>query len=297
MIKTLLCLAIFLFTHLTYSQHFKYYGCECLSYYDIQYRESIDSIFNPYLIKKNRINRVSTFKGNEESNYNTEIIVLFDTNGYIKNTIKFLEEEREVETIIRDKNHKITRVILTDSFSIENHRKPFVYIYKYDSLGRLERINEIAPEINVFSDSLSNYIIYSYDTDDRVLSKIGFHNYNESFKNYMFMHKMNYHYNDSNFIKTVNNQTIICNKNWKPKIEYRYIDEPKRLVYKNFYEYDYKGRLSKFSTQSGPGQGRRCEDEGNYSTYYNYSTNGLLKQVISKFKKVECPINFNYSTY
>jgi hypothetical protein len=294
----------------------QYTICDCCSaslYYKSEFE---DSLFNPLLIKNNRINELTIFttsqkmiKTGKDTSYSIvdkeykELIYRFNSQGLVEKKIVFnrLGQFHSVYDYSRDAFGRITKVVFhyLDSLGIPD--EDFLvemtdYFYTGSYLSKTKKRDY---KQNVLPDEKASYESYEYDKKGRV-TKANYYTYYDWTKPKNFYRVTSY--NDSlnrSVTKTFNNRKLSTTKNtFFNKLNNltvsKFYDKSNNLLEEGRYTYDSTNRIIKYIQKSYPGMGTECPDGGNFTNIYSYNSMSLLDTIQHRFKTTQCLLRLEY---
>ena len=294
----------------------QYTICDCCSaslYYKSEFE---DSLFNPLVIKANKINELTIFttsqkmiiKGKDTS-YSVvdkeykELIYRFNAQGLMEKKIVFnrLGQFHSAYDYSRDAFGRITKVVFhyLDSLGIPVHDllvETEDYFYTGSYLSKTKKRDD---KQNALPDEKASYESYEYDKKGRV-NKANYYTYYDWTKPKDFYRITSY--NDTlnrSVTKTFDNKKLfttkktIFNKSNNPSVS-KFYDRANKLLQEEYYAYDPANRIVKYIQKSYPGMGTECPDGGNFANIYSYNSMGLLETIRHTFKTSQCLLRFEY---
>jgi hypothetical protein len=305
-----------LFLIFTNSAWGQYTICDCCTYSSLQYEENLENIFNPEIIKKNKIKELTIFTTSKQASNNPkdtvfkivdkeyrEMKLTFNANGYVESKVFFnrLGQFHSIHEFIRDNNNKI----LTKTFhyldSLGKKDETFLvqkWVYKYSG-GNLYQIKELGEKLIEQPDNKSSYQMFEYDSKGRISKQTrqSYYDFTEP-----SLYQTIVKYND-----TTHSSTAITKDKKKlfstVKTQYTAIQKPlsvkffdgrnNKLLELKVFTYTSSGQLAKFETKNS-GMGTECPDGGNLTDDYTYTTLNLISNIKHRYKKTICELRFVY---
>ncbi len=294
----------------------QYTICDCCSASLYYKSEFDDSLFNPLVIKANRINELTIFttsqkmtiKGKDTS-YSVvdkeykELIYRFNSQGLMEKKIVFnrLGQFHSVYDYSRDAFGRITKVVFhyLDSLGIPDENflvETEDYYYTGSYLSKTKKRDD---KQNILPDEKASYESYEYDKKGRV-TKASYYTYYDWTKPKDFYRATSY--NDTlnrSVTKTFDNKKLFTTKNTffnkfnKPTVS-KFYDKSNKLLQEEHYTYDSTNRIIKYIQKSYPGMGTECPDGGNFTNIYSYNSMTLLDTIRHRFKSTQCLLRFEY---
>lgn len=307
-IKSLLILINFIFLqNVLFAQN---NACDCCSYNSLQYRQDYDKIFDPELIKLNKIREVMVYTkpydstNSIETNKYREIKFKFNQNGFVilKTHYNRMGKPHSTYELKRNRYDKIYQKVFNYIDSIEQKETFFgqeTIDYKYDTRKRLIKIKERDSKGKVLPDNKTMYTLIRYDNENRIIKTENHRNYHDessiSITNYTFLED-----SFSSTYKSIRNGKLSISgekkydKNWKETSRRIYNEDLKSMAFELSFEYDKEDRLIKFQSVSGPGSADECPEDNTFIDKYQYNEIGLLTSIHHIFREYTCEMTFEY---
>lgn len=286
--------------------------CDCCSYSSLQYQENYEDIFNPAVIKSERIKAVIVYtKPNKSSESSVidkyrEIKFKFNNEGLVisKTWYNRMGKPHSTYDLKRNKFGKIIQKTFNYIDSLERKSTSFgqrITDYEYDNKGRLIKIKIRGTKGQILADEKSDYFTIKYDSLDRVIQRKR-HMY-WSYKNESTTSITEYTYSNNTFSSKYNSfrngelslsGETKYNKNWKVTYDKTFNEALKKDAFEEHFEYDSSNRIIKYQSIAGNGAGSECPDDGNYADKYEYDDIGLLINIKHTFDQNICEMTFEY---
>jgi len=280
--------------------------------------DNIEKFFPPEIIKNNNIKKATakyyandTFEVNNEFTLKIGIETLnqyeFNENGYSNSMIIFQNGQAYNKyQVSRNQKKQITQHEFYMLDSKGNARLPNDYRsiadYSYDKNMMKKKIRQNDGIIG--SDSVSSYDIITTDEEGRII-EVFIHNYYvyentyrntsriiRTYNNKKFESYATYFYNSDSSSKI---DTIQYNKNWQPLVETYFSKRWSNCRLIITYQYNENGAITSKQVQSiGPCFKTGRPDGDNYSVYYEYFPNQLLKRLTYYYEDNYCILNYIY---
>lgn len=284
--------------------------CTCCSYNSLQYQQDYEDIFNPSLIKSEKIKEVmvytkpKTASDTTETTKYREIKFKFNKNGLVisKTWYNRMGKPHSTYDLKRNKAGKIRQQIFNYIDSLEQKSSSFgqkIIDFKYDNKNRLIKRKERDYKGQILADNKSMYTILKYDNKDRIISNTSYRNYhNES-----SVSITTYKFSDDSFsatYETISDGELIISgekkytKNWKEINNKIFNETLNSIAFEEYFEYDSNNRPLKYQSISGQGAASECPDDGNYTDSYKYDKNGFLTTIHHTFEQNTCEMTFEY---
>jgi hypothetical protein len=292
--------------------------CECAPFFSPLAAADFESLFDPSLIRSNKITEVRIYITSGQKNNKTKSDTLakvtnqkyikelftFNKAGYaVHNRTYYLNRQNHYYSFTRDiKNNIVQQVsqFFDSTGKLSNDPKPDITDYTFDEYGDIVKRKKRNANGVILPDEKSEYTITEYN-DQGWKIKETTHYYWDWETVPQHLNTTNYSY--SNKGKTETAKTYDGKKLFTTTItNYDDMGAPlsissfnhflNKQAYKKVFKYDSLGRLIKYVTSSADDY--ECPGRGNFSNEFKYNSVGLLIEQRHTFANTLCILQFEY---
>jgi len=283
--------------------------CDCCSYSSLQYQQDYDKVFNPSLMKSEKIKEVIVFTkpknadSLEVTKYR-EIKFKFNENGLVISKLHYnrMGKPHSIYELKRNRYGKISQQIFNYVDSLEQKSSfysPEIIDFTYDTRKRLLKIKERDYKGKILPDKKAIYTLFRYDSKNRIIKTVNHRVYNNepsiSVRRYIYS-------NDSlsATYKTTYDGVITLtgkkeyNKNWKELSDKSFNASLNSQAFDESFSYDGNDRLLKYNMIYGNGSATECPEISGFTDDYKYNEEGFLISIKHSFDENICLMIFNY---
>jgi len=289
--------------------------CECAPFFSPLAAADFESLFDPSLIRANKITEVRIYITSGQKNKSDTTIKVanqkyikelftFNKAGYaVHNRTYYLNRQNHYYSFTRDiKNNIVQQVsqFFDSTGKLSNDPKPDITDYTFDEYGDIVKRKKRNANGVILPDEKSEYTITEYN-DQGWKIKETTHYYWDWETVPQHLNTTNYSY--SNKGKTETAKTYDGKKLFTTTItNYDDMGAPlsissfnhflNKQAYKKVFKYDSLGRLIKYVTSSDDDYD--CPGKGNFSNEFKYNSVGLLIEQRHTFANTLCILQFEY---
>ena len=283
--------------------------CICSDYHSFMGSNQYQKLFPPASISSGKISTATVYtlvkknEGDKTLPEYTEVIFLFDKDGYVKRRIEFYGGKVNCAyDYSRDSLHRIIKETFNYVDSTWKSLAGFPSVikdYSYNEKGWLEKIKQEGPKGEILADDRTMTDIFQYDDKGNLTYERDFF-YLEGKE--PSSHEVKTKFFDPHPVSrsiTLENgkpryYTEISYSEWgKPISSFRseYASGTKQL--EEWWSYDDKLRVLKYTSISHT-KSSECPEKGTFSEEYVYASNGLLSLVKHSFEPGSCEMRVEY---
>ena len=292
--------------------------CECAPFFSPLAAADFESLFDPTLIRSNKITEVRIYITSDQKNnknksdtavkvanqkYIKELFT-FNKDGYaVHNRTYYQERQNHYYSFNRDIKNNIVQYVsqfFDSAGKLSNDPKPDITDYNFDEYGDIVKRKKRGSNGTSLPDEKSEYTITEYN-DQGWKIKETTHYYWDWETVPQHLNTTNYSY--SNKGKTETAKTYDGKKLFTTTItNYDDMGAPlsissfnhflNKQAYKKVFKYDSLGRLIKYVTSSDDDYD--CPGKGNFSNEFKYNSVGLLIEQRHTFANTLCILQFEY---
>jgi len=311
-------LLVFLFFTHSFSAMAQDRICECAPFFSPLAAADFESLFDPSLIRTNKITEVRIYITSGQKNNKTKSDTLakvtnqkyikelftFNKAGYaVHNRTYYLNRQNHYYSFNRDiKNNIVQQVsqFFDSTGKLSNDPKPDITDYTFDEYGDIVKRKKRNANGVILPDEKSEYTITEYN-DQGWKIKETTHYYWDWETVPQHLNTTNYSYTNKG--KTETAKTYDGKKLFTTTItNYDDMGAPlsissfnhflNKQAYKKVFKYDSLGRLIKYVTSSADDY--ECPGRGNFSNEFKYNSVGLLIEQRHTFANTLCILQFEY---
>jgi len=292
--------------------------CECAPFFSPLAAADFESLFDPSLIRSNKITEVRIYITSGQKNNKTKSDTLakvtnqkyikelftFNKDGYaVHNRTFYLNRQNHYYSFNRDiKNNIVQQVsqFFDSTGKLSNDPKPDITDYTFDEYGEIVKRKKRDPNGVILADEKSEYTITEYNDKGWKIK--------ETTHYYWDWETSPHHLNTTNYSYTNKGQTETAKAYDGKKLylttttNYDDMGAPlsissfnhfmNKQAYKKNFKYDSLGRLIKYVTSSA--DDLECPGKGNSSDEFKYNSVGLLIEQRHTFANTLCILQFEY---
>ena len=292
--------------------------CECSPFFSPLSAADFESLFDPTLIRSNKITEVRIYITSGQQNNKNKSDTLanvtnqkyikelftFNRNGYaVHNRTYHLNRQNHYYSYNRDiKNNIVQHVsqFFDSAGKISNDPKPDITDYTFDGYGAIVKRKKRDPNGAILPDEKSEYTITEYNEQGWKKKETTHYYWDWETPT---SHLTTTYYSYTNKGKTETAKTYDRKKLFSTTItNYDDFGAPvsissfnhfmNKQAYKKVFKYDSLGRLIKYVTSSVDDY--ECPGRGNFSNEFKYNSVGLLIEQRHTFAKTLCILQFEY---
>ncbi|HEY5969596.1 MAG TPA: hypothetical protein VIU35_16560 [Chitinophagaceae bacterium] len=311
-------LLVFLFFTYSFSAMAQDRICECSPFFSPLSAADFESLFDPTLIRSNKITEVRIYITSGQQNNKNKSDTLanvtnqkyikelftFNRNGYaVHNRTYHLNRQNHYYSYNRDiKNNIVQHVsqFFDSAGKISNDPKPDITDYTFDEYGDIVKRKKRDPNGATLPDEKSEYTITEYNEQGWKKKETTHYYWDWETPT---SHLTTTYYSYTNKSKTETAKTYDRKKLFSTTItNYDDFGAPvsissfnhfmNKQAYKKVFKYDSLGRLIKYVTSSVDDY--ECPGRGNFSNEFKYNSVGLLIEQRHTFAKTLCILQFEY---
>ena len=292
--------------------------CECAPFFSPLAAADFESLFDPSLIRSNKITEVRIYITSGQKNnkpksdtlakvtnqkYIKELFT-FNKDGYaVHNRTFYLNRQNHYYSFNRDiKNNIVQQVsqFFDSTGKISNDPKPEITDYTFDEYGDIVKRKKRDPNGVILPDEKSEYTITEYN-DKGWRKKETTHYYWDWETSPHHLNTTNYSYTNKGKTETAKAYdgkklylTTITNYDdmGAPLSISSFNHFMNKQAYKKVFKYDSLGRLIKYVTSSTDDY--ECPGKGGFSNEFKYNSIGLLTEQRHAFANTLCILQFEY---
>jgi hypothetical protein len=292
--------------------------CECAPFFSPLAAADFESLFDPTLIRSNKITEVRIYitsgQKNNKNKSDTAVKVAnqkyikelftFNKDGYaVHNRTYYQERQNHYYSFNRDIKNNIVQYVsqfFDSAGKLSNDPKPDITDYNFDEYGDIVKRKKRGSNGTSLPDEKSEYTITEYN-DQGWKKKETTHYYWDWETDPNHLNTTYYSYTNKG--KTETAKTYDGKKLFSTTItNYDDMGAPlsissfnhfmNKQAYKKNFKYDSLGRLIKYVTSSADDY--ECPGRGNFSNEFKYNSAGLLIEQRHTFANTLCILQFEY---
>ena len=292
--------------------------CECSPFFSPLSAADFESLFDPSLIRSNKITEVRIYitSGQQNNKNKSDTLAKVTNQKYIKELFTFnrdgyaihnrtyhLNRQNHYHSFNRDiKNNIVQHVsqFFDSAGKISNDPKPEITDYTFDEYGDIVKRKKRDSNGTILPDEKSEYTITEYNEQGWRKKEITHYYWDWETPP---SHLKTTYYSYTNKGKTETAKTYDRKKLFSTTItNYDDMGAPlsissfnhfmNKQAYKKVFKYDSLGRLIKYVTSSIDDY--ECPGRGNFSNEFKYNSVGLIIEQRHTFAKTLCILQFEY---
>ena len=311
-------LLVFLFFTCSFSAMAQDRICECAPFFSPLAAADFESLFDPSLIRSNKITEVRIYitsgQKNNKNKSDTAVkttnqkyikeLFTFNRDGYaVHNRTYYQERQNHYYSFNRDMKNNIVQYVsqfFDSAGKLSNDPKPDITDYTFDEYGDIVKRKKRDPNGTSLPDEKSEYTITEYNEQGWKKKETTHYYLDQETPPY---HLNTTYYTYTNKGKTETAKTYDGKKLFLTTItNYDDMGAPlsissfnhflNKQAYKKVFKYDSLGRLIKYVTSSDDDYD--CPGKGNFSNEFKYNSVGLLIEQRHTFANTLCILQFEY---